>query len=209
MNKFSNSGLPGAVLGLGLFAFVSGCATLDGTTQATAQQQRDQRQELNEGYSLLYDAVNSLRHTDKAFYVKLESDRVERVIGNVSDYADQLAADLERIARDYPAVKINLDPLPEIEKRKRSSLTNDTLKSLAPVVGKTGAAFERRLLLSTSGALSQLQFQCQVMAAEEPVDSLIEVLFDAENRFAELYEDVVVLLNEAYFIHNTYEPAEQ
>lgn len=197
--------------GLSLSFLVSGCARLGAKNNAanehsTAQEHQALRQELNEGYSLLYASVKSLSQTDKVFYVKLESDRVQRVMGGVSDYAGKFQADLERIAEDYPAISIKLDPLPEIEKRKRASVSKGTLKSLAPVGGKSGAAFERKLLLSASGALNQLMFQCQVMAAEEPERALRTVLRDAQARFAGLYEDVVVLLNEEYFIHNTYEP---
>lgn len=198
-------------LGLGLGLLASGCAGIDAKNDAanensTPQERQALRQELNEGYSLLYASVKSLSQTDKVFYVKLESDGVQRVMGDVSDYAGQFQADLERVATDYPAVSIELDPLPEIEKRKRASVGKDTLKSLAPVVGKSGAAFERKLLLSASGALNQLMFQCQVMAAEEPESALRKVLSDAQARFAALYDDVVVLLNDKYFIHNTYEP---
>jgi|AntDeeMinimDraft_5_1070356.scaffolds.fasta_scaffold01144_5 hypothetical protein len=187
----------------------AGCAALGGNagTDADSKAQRQaNRDALNAGYSLLYDSVSSLSDVSKVFYVKVESDDVQRVIGDVSDYAAALQADLERIAKDYPAVKIDLDPLPEIEKRKRASISSDTRQSLAPIVGKTGAAFERKLLLSASGALNQLKFKCQVMAAREPVASLRQVLTDAENRFAALYDEDVKLLNERYFRHDTYEP---
>lgn len=121
----------------------------------------------------------------------------------------KLQTDLERIARDYPAVKIDLDPLPEIEQRKRESISSDTRKSLAPIVGKTGVAFERKLLLSASGALNQLKFKCQVMAARESVASLRQVLTNAGQRFAALYDEDVKLLNERYFRHNTYTPSKR
>ena len=43
---------------------------------------------------------------DEMFYIKVESDPVERVIDDISDYAAALHADLKRIAQDYPAVRI-------------------------------------------------------------------------------------------------------
>lgn len=194
---------------LSLFV-LPGCAIFGGD-KAEKKQDESQftRQDLNEGYSLLYMAVGSLSSTDKAFYVKFESDAVEKVIGDTSDYAAKLQADLERISEDYPAVKIDLDPLPVMEKRKRAAISSDTLKSLAPIVGKSGPAFERKLLLSSAGALVQLEFQCQVMAMHEPVESLRAVLNDAQARFGELYEAQVKLLNEVYFKHNTYEPGKR
>ena len=189
-----------------------GCATLGGDSKAESDDTADRRANrdaLNAGYSLLYDSASSLSDVQKVFYIKVESDPVERVIGEISDYAAALQADLERIAQDYPAVRIDLDPLPELEKRKRESISSDTRKSLAPLVGKTGTAFERKLLLAASGALNQLMFQCRVMAEREPVDSLRQVLLDAEKRFAALYDEDVKLLNERYFRHDTYTPGKK
>lgn len=192
---------------------VSGCVMFGGDQAQQEQKAEQQRQmtrlELNQGYSLLYQAAGSLSNTDKAFYVKVESDRVQKVVTDASDYASKLKADLERIAKDYPAVKIDLDPLPEIEKRKRASISKDTLKSLAPFVGKTGPAFERKLLLSVAGALDQLEFQCKVMADEEPVDSLRKFLRQAQSKFGQLYEADVKLLNQVYFKHDTYAPGKR
>ena len=122
----------------------------------------------------------------------------------ISDYAAALHADLKRIAQDYPAVRIDLDPLPEVEKRKRESVSSATPRSQVPLVGKTGTAFERKLLLAASGALNKLMSQCRVMAEREPVDSLRQVLMDAEKHFAALYDEDVKLLNERYFRRNTY-----
>ena len=172
-----------------------------GPTQAPAK--RDNAL-LNDGYSLLYATVSGLRFSDDLLLVKFESDRLEKVIKDVSGYADTLKADLERVAKNYPAVRIDLKPLPEIEVEKRDAVNKDRLLSIAPVVGRSGPAFERTLLLSSSGALNQSQFLCQVMAEAEPDPNLKKLLLDAEKRFAGLYEEVVVLLNEVHFKHNTY-----
>ncbi|MEO7854025.1 MAG: hypothetical protein ABIR94_17495 [Rubrivivax sp.] len=161
-------------------------------------------QMLNEGYSLLYQAVSGLRFSDDLLLVKRESDRVEKVIGGVAALSDKLKADLERIAKNYPAVRIDLEPLPEMEQRKRSAVTKDRLKSYAQLVGLKGEAFERTLLLSTSGALNQTRTLCQVLAELEPQPELKRFLLDAAKSFDDRYEDVVVLLNQVYFKDNTY-----
>ena len=162
-------------------------------------------EDLNAGYSLLYDAVSGLQHGDRAFYVKFESDPAQRVVSRVADYAAALTADLERVEREFPAVDIRQQPLPLLERRKRQALRNSNLKRLAPVVGETGPAFERTLLLSTSGALNQLRFHAQVMAQLETDPALQSILRDAEQQFAALYVDVVELLNAQYFRHDTFE----
>ncbi|MEO5733141.1 MAG: hypothetical protein ABIN96_08800 [Rubrivivax sp.] len=186
-------------------AMLAGCATPGAGAGVSPKpaQARDNAL-LNDGYSLLYEGVSGLRFSDDLLLVKFESDRLERVIKSVSSGASKLRADLQRIAKDYPAVQIDRKPLPEIEVEKRSAVNKDRLLSIAPLTGQGGPGFERTLLLSTSGALNQMQFLCQVMAEAEPDPNLRRFLTEAEQGFAKQYESVVELLNEVHFKHNTY-----
>lgn len=184
---------------------LAGCVTSQ-SPEKSEQVTASQREELNEGYSLLYDYVSGIKHMDKLLYAKIESDRVETTITDISEYSSELAVDLERVAEDFPAIRIDLKPLPELETRKRELQNSANLKDLAPVVGKTGHVFERRLLLSLSGLLDQLRYQAQIMAEEESDPALKTILENAGKRFAGLYEEVVIELNEDYFKHNTYSP---
>lgn len=186
----------------------AGCAAPSGAAVASdatgAKAPRDNAL-LNDGYSLLYSAVSGLRFSDDLLLVKFESDRLKKVIGDIASTSDRLRAELQRIARDYPAVQIDRDPLPAIEVAKRSAVNKDRLLSIAPVVGQSGPGFERTLLLSSSGALDQTRFLCQVMAQSEPDPNLKRFLLSAEQQFAGLYDAVVLLLNQDHFKHNTIE----
>ncbi len=53
----------------------------------------------------------------RRLYVKAESEAVDEAVTAVAEVGGQLKKDLERIAKDYPGVRIDLDPLPELEKR--------------------------------------------------------------------------------------------
>lgn len=188
-----------------LSAALSACGTNPAADKAEVPAKRDNAL-LNDGYSLLYATVSGLRFSDDLLLVKFESNRFEKVINDISAYSDKLKADLERVAKNYPAVRIDLQPLPEIEVEKRDAVNKDRLLSIAPVVGRSGPAFERTLLLSSSGALDQSRFLCRVMAEAEPDPNLRKLLQDAEKRFAGLYDEVVVLLNQVHFKHDTYRP---
>ena len=121
---------------------------------------------LNDGYSLLYQTVSGLRFSDDLLLVKSESDTVQKVEENIADTASDMRGELEQLAENYPAIDLERAPLPEIEVKKRSAVNNDRLASIAPLVGRSGPAFERTLLLSNSGALNQTSFLCNVMAEE-------------------------------------------
>src|SRR5262245_36330092 len=144
---------------LALAGCVSGCAETSTALRdsQTRPQQKvaadDQRQVLNEGYSIFYDTVDGLSMFDMVLVVKSETDAVDEVTTAVTDYADRLKATLERVARDYPAVDIELEPLPVMERRTRSGMTTDRIKSFAPVMGLKGESFDRRMLQSLEGTL--------------------------------------------------------
>ena len=181
---------------------LAGCASVPSDSGPKGSAKRD-NELLNDGYSLLYSAVSGLRFSDDLLLVKFESDRLQKVITDISKTSDKLRADLQRIAKNYPAVQIEHQPLPPIEVDKRAAVNKDRLLSIAPVVGQSGPGFERTLLLSSSGALDQSRFLCRVMAESEPDANLKRFLLESEQQFARLYDEVVLLLNQVHFKHNT------
>ncbi len=136
---------------------------------------RDQRRILNEGYSIFYNTLDGLAKFDMVFVVKSEAQPVNEMTTAVTEYADSLKATLERVARDYPAVSIELEPLPVIEQRTREAMTKDRVMSFAPVVGLKGESFDRRMLQALEGTLNNLRFMAKALADEEPEPSLKQI----------------------------------
>jgi hypothetical protein len=185
-----------------LLAFtLGGCSLLRLGEDASAGETRDfmTRQELSEGYSLLYSSAGSLRHADKGLYLKVESDALDRVVTDIAAYGAELRGEMERIERDYPAVEIDLEPLPEMEERRRTSARNERLKQFAPLVGLSGPVFERELLLTLSGVLNQTRYLTRALAEGEPEASLSEAMVIQERHIERLYERVVTLLETQHF----------
>lgn len=182
-----------------LFAgLVGGCSSYP--KPQNKPEERDQRTILNEGYSLLYSSISSIAHGNLLLLFKVESDTLEQVVKEVAEYAGTLKKTLERIAQDYPAIDIKLEPLPVMEKRTRDALVRSRLLSFAPIVGLTGIDFERRVLQTLEGPLNHLRSLCEVMADEEPEPSLKHVLTDAQSKLDRLLTRVTDLLNEQYYI---------
>ncbi len=108
---------------LGLVGLVGGCGEDSAALQKAEphpQQKanaQDQRKVLNEGYSSLYSELDNLSKVHLIFLVKSEAKPVGEVTTAVTEYADALKATLERVAKDYPAVDIKLDPVTVIEQR--------------------------------------------------------------------------------------------
>lgn len=194
---------PGLLLTLLLAALGAGCAHQAeprDKTAAKAPKLSKERQVLSEGYSILYQDARKFDATDLVLLVKSESEAMKKILTAVSEMGDALKQDLERIAKDYPGVRINLDPLPELEKRKRLAVGMTRVKEFAPVVGKGGREYERTVLLSVSNGLNHERHLCKVMAEVETDAGLKKFLLETEKKYDALYEDVMGLLRKEYFV---------
>jgi hypothetical protein len=181
-----------------LAALAAGCSRGESAPDAAAGLSR-QRLILSEGYSLLYTDASHIDELELVLYVKVETETFNQVIQQVSAYGGELRKDLERIAKDYPGVRIDLKPLPEMEMRKRRAIGKDRAVYFAPITGHGGVEYERSMLMSMSGALNHESHLCRVMAAEEPDPGLKQFLLASEKRYAGLYETVKALLDRQYF----------
>jgi len=192
-----------------LAALAAGCANQEKVSQqpsvktaanrAKAPELSKQRLVLSEGYSMLYKDASNLDLSELILYVKVESEAVDKIVNAVAEVGGQLKKDLERIARDYPGVRIDLDPLPEMEKRKRAAITKDRARYFAPIIGHGGREYERTVLIGYANGINHERHLCQVLAEAEPDAGLKKFLLDAQKRYDGLYDRVTALLEEDYF----------
>lgn len=187
---------------------LAGCAGMTTKSQAAAKPAAErtkapvpsqQRQMLNDGYSMLYEDAGNLDLAEFILYVKVESEAVDGIVTAVAQLGGELKKQLEQVAKDYPGVRIDLDPLPEIEKRKRAALGKDRARYFAPVIGHGGREYERTVLIAYSNGINHERHLCQVMAEAEPNANLKKLLLDTEKRYDALYERINVLLDKEYF----------
>jgi len=178
----------------------------DGARHGKGSDVSQQRAMLSEGYSLLYADATKIDRVNLALYVKKESQEFDDVVTEVAKFGDEFKHDLERIAKDYPGVRIDLKPLPEMEARKRFALGMDRMKRFAPLRGRSRLEYERTMLIGLAGALDHERHLCRVMAKEEPDAGLKKVLASAEKRYDGLYDLVMNLLNREHFKHNNNAP---
>ncbi len=165
-----------------------------------ATEQEQQRLILNQGYSMLYKDASSIALAKLVLVAKLESDSFDGIIKQLSDYGGELKEDLERIERNYPAVDLDLDPLPVMEQRKRFAIAKDRTIHFLPFSGASQLEYERTMLISTSNAINHEGHLCQVMADEEPDPELKKFLRSCEQGYAALYKKVMDVLNREHFV---------
>jgi hypothetical protein len=204
-----HNSLPRTVFTFLLAGLAAGCANQEKVSKqpavkaeaehAKAPDLSKQRLVLSEGYSMLYKDASNLDLAELILYVKVESEAVDKIVTAVAEVGGQLKKDLERIAKDYPGVRIDLDPLPEMEKRKRAAISKDRARYFAPIIGHGGREYERTVLIGYANAMNHERHLCQVMAEAEPDAGLKKFLLDEEKRYDGLYDRVTELLNKDYF----------
>ena len=191
------------LLTIALASLTAGCAHVAEPRDKTATKApklSQERQVLSEGYSILYQDARKFDASELVLLVKAESDAMKKFVTSVAEMGDQLKKDLERIAKDYPGVRIDLDPLPEMEKRKRMAVGMTRAKEFAPVVGKGGREYERTVLMSFANGLNHERHLCKVMAAAEPDAGLKKFLLDTQTKYDALYEAAMTLLEKEHFV---------
>jgi len=154
---------------------------------------------LSEGYSLLYRDASSLDLSGLILYAKSESTKVHEVVSAVAEFGGELKAELERIDRDYPGVRVDLDALPEMEKRKRWAIGEDRARYFAPAVGHGGREYERTVLIGLLNGINHERHMCEVMAEVEPDAGLKKFLIDTQTRYDRLHDRIEALLEAEYF----------
>lgn len=182
-----------------LLAF--GCL-VPGACTTTAQPRADadtQREILNEGYSILYRDARTISAVKYLLWIKVESDAFDKIIREAAAFGSDLRKDMSGLAKKYPALKLDVEALPELEKRKRFATGFDKLKDIAPVTGKKGRDFERVVLNSLANGLNQERHLAEEIAKEEPDPGLKKFMQQTTSRMDKLYERANTLLEQKYF----------
>ncbi|MEO8223596.1 MAG: hypothetical protein ABI661_02240 [Gammaproteobacteria bacterium] len=196
---------PRACVLLALVLLSAGCVTQQGkgnrspASNPSAPELDHQRLILSEGYSILRNDAEGFSRAKLLLYFKVESDDFERVIAHVADFGTDLKAELARVDRDYPGVRTDLDPLPEMEKRKRMTTALDKVRENAPLVGNSGREYERTVLISISNGLNQERHLAGEISKEEPDAGLKKFMLGVKARMDALYAETEALLRKSYY----------
>ncbi len=180
---------------------MSGCATVcpPPNNRTGADGLSSERQMLSEGYSILRHDADTLTRTKLILYAKSETDEFDELITAVSAFGSKLKDDLDRVDLDYPGVRVDLDPLPELEKRKRFATGFDKAVDFAPVVGKSGGEYERTLLISVANGLNQERHLVLELTKAETDAGLKDFLRGVQTKMDALYARTENLLRKRHY----------
>jgi len=159
------------------------------------------RTQLSIGYSLLYQEADGIPKLKWLLMFKDKPEEMGQLTHDLVKFYQQLAGTMQSLAKNNPAMRIDATTMSAIESEERKALGDDLAKDLAPVVGKTGIAFEREALLMFYNALNEQRHLAGVMLRLETDPALKKFLETTKAHLEENYDRIGALLNRRYFTH--------
>lgn len=159
------------------------------------------RAQLSVGYTLLYQEADGIPKLKWILAFKNKPQEMGRVTNDLLGYYQHLAETMKRLAKQYPAMRLDAPAMSEMEASERKAIGADQAKDFAPVVGKTGVDFEREALLMFYDALNEERHLTGAMLDLETSPALRKFLEDTQAQLDERYTKVGALLNRRYFRH--------
>ena len=130
---------------------------------------------------------------------KYKPEEMGRVTNDLVSYYQQLANTMQRLSEQYPAMRIDVVAMSEIEGDERKAIGADLAKDFAPLIGKTGVEFEREALLMFYNTLNEQRHLTGVMIGLETDPGLKKFLETTKDQLESRYAKVGALLNRRYF----------
>ena len=159
------------------------------------------RAQLSIGYSLLYQEADGIPKLRWILVFKDKPEEMGRITNDLVSYYQQLADTMRRLSKQYPAMRIDVAAMSEIEGEERKAIGTDLAKDFAPLTGKSGVEFEREALLMFYNTLNEQRHLTGVMVGLEPDPGLRKFLETTKAQLEARYAKVGALLNRRYFTH--------
>ena len=179
---------------------IAACSQMRDTKAPTPKSDAP-RAQLNIGYSLLYQEADGIPKLKWLLMFKDKSEEMGRVTNELVSYYQHLAETMQRLSKEYPAMRIDVDPMSKIEGDERKAIGTDLAKDFAPAIGKSGIVFEREALLMFYNGLNEQRHLTGVMIGLETDPGLKKFLETTKAQLDAHYATVEALLNRRYFTH--------
>jgi hypothetical protein len=178
-----------------------GASSQSSATTKPAPEKSTPRAQLSIGYSLLYQEADGIPKLKWILMFKDKPEEMGRLTNDLVSYYQQLAETMRRLSKQYPAMRIDVAPMSEVEADERKAIGADQAKDFAPLMGKTGVEFEREALLMFYDALNEQRHLTGVMIGLETDPALKKFLETTKAQLEVRYAKVGALLNRRYFTH--------
>jgi hypothetical protein len=181
-----------------LLLILAACSHLSDTRKPLPDKNAP-RAQLSIGYTLLYQEADGIPKLKWILMFKEKPEEMGRLTNDLVSYYQQLADTMQRLSKQYPAMRIDVVAMSEIEGDERKAIGADLAKDFAPLIGKTGVEFEREALLMFYDSLNEQRHLTGVMVELETEPVLRKFLQTTKAQLEAHYAKVGALLNRRYF----------
>ncbi len=177
------------------------CSSMGGKRHEPDQAQAPSREIaiLNHGYAMLYNKAGEFSKINKLLLVKIQTDKVGHVIGDLGNYGDTMQKRLKKMVGNYPSLHLDDTGLPVIEAEKRRELSSYFLHKMLPLVGRTGKAFDRTILQTQKEEINQARMYVKALIVHERSAHRKTMLRHMKKHLDTLYKRVSDLLEANYY----------
>lgn len=197
-NAIARRTSPIAITALVFTALLLGCGKPAEPKPAAAEPGKV-RAELNVGYSLLYQQADGIPKMKWILMFKDKGKELDQTATGMMEYYKQLAQSMEQVAAKNPALRLDAVTMPDILVDTRKAIGIDIAKDFAPLVGNSGVAFERELVLMFYNALDEQRHLVGVMIEREPEPGLKSFLEKTRTQLEAKRSKLGELLDRRYF----------
>lgn len=170
---------------LAALGVLSGCAILEPRA----------KEDLSEGYALLYDLASKEKQSSQLSIIKTISPELKSLLERISETSKATAKELETLARINPPLNLEASHLPTIERAARDSLDKETTKQ---ILRSTGVDLEFNMVSSQLAAMNYAAHLARSLAVVETNPRRKEFLQRTDRKFSDLHGQVYKILFTRY-----------
>jgi hypothetical protein len=160
---------------------LSACATFESRA----------KEDLSEGYALLYDLVAKEKQASQLSVIKTISPELKSLLERISDTSKVTAKELDTLARIDPPLNLKATHLPRIERAARESIDKETTKE---ILRSTGVDLEFNMVSSQLAAMNYAAHLARSLAVIETNPRRKEFLLRTDRKFSDLHGQVYKML---------------
>ena len=163
----------------------SACATLESRA----------KEDLSDGYALLYDLVSKEKQASQLSLVKTISPELKSLLERISETSKVTAKELETLARVDPPLNLKATHLPRIERAARESTDKETTRQ---ALRSTGMDLEFNMVSSQLAAMNYGAHLARSLAVIDTNPRRKEFLLQTDRKFSDLHGQVYKMLFTRY-----------
>lgn len=191
---------PTRFIATALLMTLAACSHLKETQKPTPGKDAP-RAQLSIGYSLLYQEADGIPKLKWLLMFKEKPEEMGRITTDLINYYQQLAETMQRLAKQFPGMHIDVQAMSPIEADTRKAIGADMAKDFAPLIGRSGIEFEREALLMFYNTLNEQRHLVGAMVELETDQALRKFLETTKAQLEARYTKVGALLSRRYFTH--------